>query len=81
MKNKKDKKVTVMIGGGDSSLFVKVKKGTKVYIGNGLWQEAGLTLEEARKRTNKKLDKMYKEIIREERKEQVKQKMKSIFRK
>ena len=45
-KKKKDKEeVIVMIGGGDSSIFVKAKKGEKVYIGNGLWQEAGLTLE------------------------------------
>ena len=77
-----------MIGGGDSSIFVKVKKGTKVYIGNGLWQEAGLTLEEERKRWDEKLDQTLKEIERdkkrekrEERKERVKQKIKSVFRK
>lgn len=81
MKNKKDdEKVTVMIGGGDQSIFIKVKKGTKVYIGDGLWQEAGLTLEESKKRVDKRMKKTINEIKKEQRRENVKQKVLSLFK-
>lgn len=80
-KKDKDKEVLVMIGGGDQSIFVKAKKGEKVYIGDGLRIEAGLTLEEEKKRWDKKLEQVAKQIEKEERKERVKQKIKSMFRK
>lgn len=79
-KKKDDEKVTVMIGGGDESIFLKVKKGEKVYIGDGVIVEAGLTAEEARKRFDKKMKTIIKEIKKEQRRENVKQKVLSLFK-
>lgn len=45
----KDKKVTIMVGGGDSPIFMSVDKGSKVVTPNGYYI-AGETLEENKKR-------------------------------
>lgn len=57
--NSKNKQVSVMIGSGDSSIFITAKKGQKVMIGSGensCFIEAGLTPEESRKRLDDKVD-------------------------
>lgn len=51
---RKRKAVTVMVGGGDSSLFIKVNKGEKVLTTNGCYT-AGETLKDS---------KIYKKIKR-----------------
>jgi hypothetical protein len=70
----KEEKVTVMIGGGDESIFIKVNKGEKVYS-NGHKFIAGETLEENKKRwedkmkeTNKEWEKFNKRLDKEEKK-------------
>ncbi len=45
----KDKKVTIMVGGGDTPVFMRVDKGSKVATSNGYYI-AGETLEENKKR-------------------------------
>ena len=56
-KNKKtDNYVDVMVGYGEFSTFVKVKKGEKVMTRYGNIIEAGLTLEEERLRLENDLD-------------------------
>lgn len=57
----KGKDTRVMIGNGEHSTFIKVKKGKRVMIGSGensCFIEAGLTLEESRTRLDDKLDDM-----------------------
>ncbi len=53
---KKEKKYNVMIGSGEHAIFIKVPKGTKVFINGGNRIEAGLTIEEVKKRLDAKLD-------------------------
>lgn len=58
---KKDDTCIVMIGNGESALFVRVKKHDKVLIGSGensCFIEAGLTVEEERKRVDDAIDSM-----------------------
>lgn len=55
----RDKTTTVMIGNGEHSTFVNVKRGERVMIGSGehsCFVEAGLTLEEEQKRLDNRLD-------------------------
>lgn len=55
----KGKNLHVMIGNGEHSIFIKVKKGERVMIGFGEYScfvEAGLTPEESRIRLDDKLD-------------------------
>lgn len=54
--NKKDKEVDVMVGYGEHSSFVKVKKGEDVMIRYGNIVEAGLTPEEEHRRLEDSLD-------------------------
>ena len=57
LKKKRSKKyVPVMVGYGEFSTFVKVKKGQKVMIRYGNIMEAGLTLEEEHQRLEDDLD-------------------------
>ena len=48
--------VNVMIGYGEHSSFIKVKKGETVMIRYGNMIEAGLTLEESKRRLEDKID-------------------------
>lgn len=55
----KGKTIHTMIGNGEHSIFIKVKKGERVMIGFGEYScfvEAGLTLEKSRIRLDDKLD-------------------------
>ena len=54
---KKDRTL-VMLGSGESTIFVKVKKGDKVMLSDGTVVEAGITLEEYRRRQEKRLNKI-----------------------
>lgn len=57
--DKKDDKVTVMIGSGEHTMFMKVKKGEKIMIGTGensCFIRAGISPEEARQELDDKLD-------------------------
>ena len=55
-KKKSDDYVDVMVGYGEFSTFVKVKKGEKVMTRYGNIMEAGLTLEEEHQRLEDDLD-------------------------
>ena len=54
---KKDE-VLMMIGSGEHSTFVKVKKGEKVMLSDGTFVEAGLTPEESKRRLDDKINDM-----------------------
>lgn len=54
---KKDE-VHMMIGSGEHSTFVKVKKGERVMFSDGTFVEAGLTPEESKRRLDDKIDEM-----------------------
>lgn len=54
---KKDE-VLMMIGSGEHSTFVKVKKGERVMLSDGTFVEAGLTPEESKRRLDDKIDEM-----------------------
>lgn len=56
LKKKSDEYVDVMVGYGEHSTFVKVKKGEKVMTRYGNIIEAGLTLEEEQQRLEDSLD-------------------------
>jgi hypothetical protein len=47
-----------MIGSGENSTFIKVKKGEKIMLSDGTFVEAGLTEEESRQRLEDKIDDM-----------------------
>ena len=64
MKNDKDKMVTVMIGGGDESIFIKVPKGKRILTPNG-YIIAGETLEENRKRYEDRFNEVSKRLEEE----------------
>ena len=55
----KSKTTTVMIGGGDDSLFIKVDKGKKNLTTNGYYI-AGETLEENNERWENSIRKVYR---------------------
>ena len=55
----KSKTTTVMIGGGDSSLFIRVNKGNKILTTNGYYI-AGETLEENKERWENSIKKIYR---------------------
>ncbi|OKZ81433.1 MAG: hypothetical protein BHW07_03080 [Clostridium sp. CAG_433_25_7] len=48
----------MMIGSGEHSTFVKVKKGERVMLSDGTFVEAGLTPEESKRRLDDKIDEM-----------------------
>lgn len=50
MKKNKNDEVLMMIGSGEDSDFIKVKKGKKVMLDDGTFVEAGLILEESKRR-------------------------------
>lgn len=76
----KDKEyVRVMIGSGENSQFITVKKGTRVMLFDGTVIRAGKTCEEFRQEIDKKIDKVVKEVNRRERLEKVKTKVLSLF--
>ncbi len=55
----KSKTTSVMIGGGDSSLFIRVNKGKKILTTDGYYI-AGETLEENKKRWENSIRKIYR---------------------
>lgn len=57
----KDEKVTIMVGGGDTPIFMRVGKGSKVATSNGYYI-AGETLEENKKRWGNKFSSSSKDI-------------------
>ena len=59
----KSKTTTVMIGGGDSSLFIRVNKGNKILTTNGCYI-AGETLEENKERWENSIKRINKKIYR-----------------
>ena len=48
----------MLIGSGEHSTFIKVKKGEKVMLSDGTFVEAGLTPEESKRRLDDKIDDM-----------------------
>lgn len=65
--NEKKEMVTVMIGGGDESIFIKVPKGKRILTPNG-YIIAGETYEENVKRYNDRFDSLIKTIDEENKK-------------
>ncbi len=58
LKSTKKDEVITMIGSGEHSTFIKVKKGERVMLSGGIFVEAGLTPEESKRRLDDKLDDM-----------------------
>ena len=58
LKSTKKDEVIMMIGSGEHSTFIKVKKGERVMLSGGTFVEAGLTPEESKRRLDDKLDDM-----------------------
>jgi hypothetical protein len=56
--SKKSNTIIEMIGSGENSTFIKVKKGEKIMLSDGTFVEAGLTEEESRQRLEDKIDDM-----------------------
>lgn len=48
----------MLIGSGEHSTLIKVKKGEKVMLSDGTFVEAGLTPEESKRRLDDKIDDM-----------------------
>jgi hypothetical protein len=48
----------MILGSGEHSFLVKVKKGEKVMLSDGTFVEAGLTKEESKRRLDDKIDDM-----------------------
>lgn len=48
----------MMIGSGEHSFFIKVKKGERVMLSDRTFVEAGLTTEESKRRFDDKIDDM-----------------------
>ena len=46
----------MMIGSGEHSIFIKVKKGEKIMLSDGSVVEAGLTQEESKMRLDDRVD-------------------------
>ena len=77
----KDKEyVRVMIGSGENSQFITVKKGTRVMLSDGTVIRAGVTCEEFRQEMDKKIDKICQQYDRHERLQKVKTKVLSLFK-
>lgn len=55
-RNKKSDLVTVMIGSGDTAIFVKMKRGERYMLSDGTIVVAGDTPEAERERINKRFD-------------------------
>ena len=58
LKPAKKDEVIMLIGSGEHSTFIKVKKGEKVMLSDGTFVEAGLTPEESKRRLDDKIDDM-----------------------
>ena len=58
LKPTKKDEVLMMIGCGEHSIFIKVKKGERVMLSDGTFVEAGLTPEESKRRLDDKIDDM-----------------------
>lgn len=58
LKPTKKDEVLMMIGSGEHSIFIKVKKGERVILSDGTFVEAGLTPEESKRRLDDKIDDM-----------------------
>ena len=80
MRKSKIKNVKVMIGSGEHSMFLNVPKGKKVMLEDGTFIRAGITAEEARNEFLEKENKIIEDIEKEQRKENVKKKVLSIFK-
>ena len=80
MRKAKIKNVKVMIGSGEHSMFLNVPKGKKVMLEDGTFIRAGITSEEARNEFLERENKIIKEIENEQKKEKVKKKVLSIFK-
>lgn len=80
MRKAKIKNVKVMIGSGEHSIFIKVPKGKKIMLEDGTFIRAGITSEEARNEFLERENKIIKEIENEQKKEKVKKKVLSIFK-
>ena len=48
----------MMIGSGEHSTFIKVKKGERVMLSDGTFVEAGLTPEKSKRQLDNKMDDM-----------------------
>ena len=75
----KNKKVTIMHGHGEDSIFIKYNKGEKVFV-DGRFIIAGESLEENQKRWNKYVDSHIKKCNKELKKEKIKSRIRSIFK-
>ena len=80
MRKSKIENVRVMIGSGEHSIFIKVPKGKKIMLEDGTFIRAGITSEEARNEFLERENKIIKEIENEQKKEIVKKKVLSIFK-
>ena len=80
MRKSKIKNVKVMIGSGEHSMFLNVPKGKKVMLEDGTFIRAGITAEETRNEFLEKENKIIEDIEKEQRKENVKKKVLSIFK-
>ena len=80
MRKSKIENVRVMIGSGEHSIFIKVPKGKKIMLEDGTFIRAGITSEEARNEFLERENKIIKEIENEQKKEKVKKKVLSIFK-
>ena len=80
MRKAKIKNVKVMIGSGEHSMFLNVPKGKKVMLEDGTFIRAGITAEETRNEFLEKENKIIEDIEKEQRKENVKKKVLSIFK-
>ena len=58
MKKNKNDEVLMMIGSGEDSAFIKVKKGKKVMLSDGMFVGVGLTQEESKRRLDDRIDDM-----------------------
>ena len=58
LKPTKKDEVLMMIGSGEHSIFIKVKKGERVILSDGTFVEVGLTPEESKRRLDDKIDDM-----------------------
>ena len=58
LKPTKKDEVLMMIGSGEHSIFIKVKKSERVILSDGTFVEAGLTPEESKRRLDDKIDDM-----------------------
>lgn len=62
---RKKENCSVMIGSGEETMFVKVKKGTKVMLFDGTVVDAGITLDEYWKCQEDRINKIAKVSVKE----------------